>query len=247
VKAFDLTGKEAGDQRSYIIDNTLPPAPDNVAAVGSAGTVTLSWDPVLTDAVVTYKIYMGTNAENLTYYKTVNSAVTAVIEMDTTEARFFGVSAVDRAGNEGPQCEPISASAVDDTQTPVMTALSPSDDRRTNSNTVYFSLSGQDNYKIKEFILEYKAEAAETYQQAAVIAAPAHLAAGAVQSAYYAWDTTGFEGRYQLRAKAVDYGGNESAYLSGSLVFDKTAPAKPANVQAEVISGGISLCGGLQP
>jgi hypothetical protein len=51
LTVFDLSGKSSSLERNYIVDNTPPPAPENLTAVSGTNTVTLFWDPVLTDAV----------------------------------------------------------------------------------------------------------------------------------------------------------------------------------------------------
>ena len=243
LTVFDLANNQGVMTRNYVVDNTPPPAPTNVTAIGSTNMVTLKWDPILedVDAVNTYKIYMGTAEDNLTHYATVNSGQTKQIEMNTTEERYFAVSAVDKAGNEGSMSNPIKASAIDDTIPPQITNIYPKDEYRNNHNSISIWITGQDNYRIKHFVLEYKLKADSLYTEAAIISAPSNVAVGEAQTGYYAWDTTSLNGVYDIRTKAVDYGDNESEYLTVNYTLDKTPPAKPVSAHAQTISGGIKI------
>jgi len=91
----------------YFVVDTIPPAKVTglTANAVSPFEIDLSWNPV-TDAVE-YKVYRGTNG-TFTAVATVNTTYYADTGLAPNTTYYYYVTAIDRAGNEGPPSDVVS-------------------------------------------------------------------------------------------------------------------------------------------
>lgn len=79
-----------------------PPAPDNVRIGGAVQPSTkLAWDALPADKVAGYKIYWrDTTSPTWDYFRYVGNVSEFILEGIVIDNYYFGVSAVDKSGNE---------------------------------------------------------------------------------------------------------------------------------------------------
>ncbi|MDX1639164.1 MAG: T9SS type A sorting domain-containing protein, partial [Balneolaceae bacterium] len=87
-----------------------PSAPTDLVADAKDGSVDLSWSKSPEVDVTSYKIYRGSQPDNLTFVAEVPSTQTTYSEQTTGfQSDYYAVSAVDNDGNESPRNRPVAA------------------------------------------------------------------------------------------------------------------------------------------
>jgi fibronectin type 3 domain-containing protein len=222
----------------YRFDNTAPPVPAGVEAMGGLLSASVSWEPVSAGDLKQYKIYFGTEPDCLEYWTTVNSFTHSVTKTDLEPGRtvYFAVSAVDNLGNESTLSQVVSAKPIFDTVSPEMVSLSPAPGTRL-SGKVNLQAVATDDSKVATITFFYAPQGSEDWQ---VIKEETPYYDGTHYRASFQWDTAGLNGNYSIKAVAVDRGGNTDS-LTTTILLDNTAPPVPEGLTAVSKSGIINL------
>ncbi|MDQ2085051.1 PKD domain-containing protein [Herbivorax sp. ANBcel31] len=191
----------------YRIDNTPPMPPTGVRVEDTEGEITIVWDESEETNIMYYNVYRSEDREGS--YTLVRGKLSSLgyidrnVEMDKTY--YYRVSAINRAGNESDKSNAVEAKLDADNKPPEIISVSPKEGSSLPVNPT-ISVLAADNYKLAQVTLEYDAgdewvligsEEVDVYSEVAS----------------FNWDTYGLtNGRYDLRAKAVDKAGNESKY-----------------------------------
>ncbi|MFA9422012.1 MAG: CARDB domain-containing protein, partial [Sedimentibacter sp.] len=244
----DFAGNAFSTSNTFYIDTVLPSKPTSIVATGSAGSITLVWTSSNSQDVTGYEIYMAESQEDLSSVtvptKTVGAVSAASFETQLVAPLYFRLRAYDSAGNKSEFSDVAWATATVDIVNPVMKQISPSDMYASRADYLYMILKAQDNFRIKEFIIEYKQVSGADYSTLATLTAGTNFnssSLGADQDAGYNWNTAGLSGNYNVRVKAVDYSGNSSDYMSVTYRLDKTSPAPPTTVTAVGETGSVTV------
>ncbi|NLO21434.1 MAG: PKD domain-containing protein, partial [Syntrophomonadaceae bacterium] len=244
----DLAGNINSSASTYYIDTTPPQAPIAAAATGTAGSIILTWTGSGSADLSGYEIFAAESEAALADLseptRTVGIVSTASFEVTADSSRYFKLRAYDSAGNHSEFTAITSATATADTAEPVMKSMSPDNGYASRNATIYIGFWAQDNFRIKEFRLEYKQPGGADYIPIKTLQAGVDFtsaATGQEQYAAYYWNTEGLSGTYEIRVHAVDYSDNSSDYITATYRLDKTPPAQPAQVIAAGSSGSVEV------
>ncbi len=218
VRAVDGAGNVGppSPSRSIQVDQTPPPAPTGIVAASPTNAVSLSWSATPDtgsngSGVASYRVYRNGSALPGT---TVPAAFTDnTVSLEGTWV--YTVSAIDAAGNEGPQSAPVSVlydhtppPAPSGLSVPAVTAAQPVLSWNAGGPD---ALSGFANYQVLRDGAVIGSTTQTTFTDAGLIA----------------------NGSHTYAVRAVDAAGN----LSGTTtvqhcIFDNTPPDIPINVSA---------------
>ncbi|MBU1911126.1 fibronectin type III domain-containing protein [Patescibacteria group bacterium] len=104
VKAIDEAGNEVEIRNNLIVKNKGLPKVENVVASQKSGGITLSWDPIASERVDAYRIYVGKDPSDFLYtFDTDRASATATVTgLNPGTTYYFAVTALqdDRESEE---------------------------------------------------------------------------------------------------------------------------------------------------
>jgi len=226
VTVADARDNTATLTRHYAVDHLPPPAPENMRATPGEMRLTVAWDPVVAGDFAHYRL---TRSAAGGPFETVQTGTTSTVFIDTlldpALTYTYRVVSVDLLGNASDPHAEISAQPLPDSTPPVMHALVP-DGSVEVTGRVPLTATAVDNVAVSLFRFAYRPVGAADWLPIGEDAAPVRTAAGRWQG-QGEWESDAVdEGGYELRATAVDPGGNTHA-LVVVLTVDRTAPATP--------------------
>ena len=120
LTVYDEAGNKNIATVNITVDNTPPTAPANLTAEALPGAIKLTWESANDNyGVAYYKIYRGTQAgvnpsDNTTYDKVYITTETSFLDFNGTPGvtYYYVVTAVDRAGNEGPKSNEVNVTFI---------------------------------------------------------------------------------------------------------------------------------------
>ncbi|WP_052833801.1 fibronectin type III domain-containing protein [Staphylothermus marinus] len=135
---------EVHDAEDNITSNTIwyitfLSEPQNLKATAGNNNITLTWDPPIDDGgcrIVEYRIYRGTNNNNLEYYASVNGSTTTFIDKNIvySQTYYYKVSAVNNIV-EGPKSNTASATPTSSTTSKTKTTTPTTTTSTTTTST----------------------------------------------------------------------------------------------------------------
>jgi nitrogen fixation protein FixH len=237
ARAVDAAGNTSAwsTPTSFTVDGTPPPAvtlvsPADAALVDAAPLLT--WNPITTETIDTYKVWVDTTSPPVTVVGTsdTNSFQLAAL---TDGTYYWMISAVDLAGNEGPPSA-IRSFTVDATPPTVPVKISPADLSTVTASPVAFDwgdsidANGVADYRI------------EIYDAAPQIVFSSDTPVSAINASLP-------NGTFTWRVRAIDTVGNASAWsgfwtftlASGAEIVPPTVPVLISPADLSVLGPGI--------
>jgi YD repeat-containing protein len=210
----------------YQVDHTAPAAPTGFTVTPSAGYITLTWNQGPESDLAFYRVYRANSASGPYQLIQDNFASLGYQDRDTLEnvTYYYEVTAIDKAGNEGPATGPVSAQLLQDAEPPSVVSISPVDGSMLPANPTVAVLA-EDNYRLSKVIGEYQISGDTSGVWKQIGDEVIDLNYGIV---YFAWNTTGLQdGDYLLRFTAIDQAGNVSDPKTISYSLNVEPPATP--------------------
>ncbi|NLB81378.1 MAG: hypothetical protein GX800_07185 [Clostridiaceae bacterium] len=229
LTAFDLSGKSKNSSIEYYVDNTPPLTPTSVTAVAGPKYVTLNWTYPSTEEVpYGFYLYYGTSPENMTWTTIYDNVRTfKIANLNPLTTYYFSVSTFDRAYNESERTTPITETPILDTQSPVITSVSPNNDSRMKN--ISLSISGTDNVGITGYDVSIAPFGSDEYSFLASC------------NGYFYYTNTDYNGKYTFKIVAKDASDNFSEPVYATYVLDIIPPQDITSLTAAAGAGGISL------
>ena len=208
---------------TFHVDKTAPAAVKNFVAEGMDGYVTLDWSEPEEKDIASFRIYraeeesgnyalLEKNIQSLRYYD--RTAVYGIVYT-------YKIEVVDNAGNVSEMSNETVAQIKEDTEAPVIHAVSPEKGSHITGKTEIMA-AVTDNVQIETVNFEYKAKnnAEDIWTELGTV--EMHKSSGYPAVTL---DASGLaDGKYELRVVATDRNGNISPVYTVPYIVDGTAP-----------------------
>jgi hypothetical protein len=210
-------------------DTQAPSAPQNVAATGALGRVSLSWSASTDDVgVARYAVHRSTTSGFTPTAATKIATVTSGTSYSDTGLAagtyYYRVIAEDAAGNASAPSAEASGTALADTTAPSVSLSAPAAGA-TVRGTIAVSATASDDVAVSS--VQFRLDGND-------LGAPDTAAPYSVN-----WDTTtATAGNHTLTAVARDAAGNSATAIGVNVIVDNSAPAGPAPVAAYSFEDG---------
>ncbi|RJX19163.1 MAG: hypothetical protein C4575_09165, partial [Desulforudis sp.] len=240
MSAIDGAGNRASHVCSYTIDHTPPAAPESLFANPNSGRVDLGWNPSSDPDTAGYRIYRSsTPGEGYLLLGNTYNDYYLDYDVEVGTLYYYVVTALDGAGNESGFSNEASAEPLADTVPPVMDHLSPEDGSAVGYE-VWLYCAATDDVRVETFVFAYSLDG-ESWSPIGQCDAVYDDMEGSGWFGQYFWYTDPVpEGPCQVRATAVDAGGNEASLIHTYQV-DRTPPAVPTGLGADGREAAIDL------
>lgn len=217
------------------VDHTAPLMPANFSISVTTGYITLNWDQGTDTDLAYYRLYRADS--EIGTYTVIADKLKYISYNDRTAIHgnkyYYKVSAVDTAGNESELSTIKFAQLAEDTERPKVISFSPSESTILPANPT-ISVLASDNYKLSKINVEYKPE--NSTEWVLLGSKDLNVYSDAVA---FKWDTEKLtDGKYNIRAVAIDQGGNTSEALTTNYSLNLAPPQAPV---VSSNSGGWSI------
>lgn len=170
VRAYAVDSAEnKGDVSAvyeYIVDKTIPAAPDSLKSSADASEIQLMWQAHENkEDLVGFSLYRSTEKDG-EYTKILDNANVLNFydrNAEIGKTYYYCLTAIDAAGNESKMSKAVSAVLADDTVKPEIVSISPSDKSMVSNVCNEVSVLVKDNVKIKSVTMEYRISADDKY------------------------------------------------------------------------------------
>ena len=225
-----LTADNQDVVAELIIDRTAPEKVTGLSLIKSSGSVEFSWDSPKAEAeedkVVGFVVMRADATTGI--FKTIATDYKATNYIDKTvsvgKEYIYKVAALDAAGNQSEFSDVLRVSVFEDNIAPEIYWIS-SENRDVLPMNPEIHILAFDNRNLAKLIVEYSAQDSDTETWITLYDGPV---SGTDEEKTVTWNTNGLtEGKYTVRAYAIDENGNESEYKTKEFSLDLTAPEKP--------------------
>ncbi len=170
VRAYAVDSAEnEGDVSAvyeYIVDKTVPSAPDSLKSSADASEIQLMWQAHENkEDSVGFSLYRSTEKDG-EYTKILDNANVLNFydrNAEIGKTYYYCLTAIDAAGNESEMSKAVSAVLADDTVKPEIVSVSPADNSMVSNVCNEVSVLVKDNVKIKSVTMEYRVSADDKY------------------------------------------------------------------------------------
>ncbi|PIR48552.1 hypothetical protein COU80_02460 [Candidatus Peregrinibacteria bacterium CG10_big_fil_rev_8_21_14_0_10_55_24] len=114
IRATDAAGNTTEVRNNIVVTKRSLPKVENVTAESRASAVSLRWDPVTSERVDAYRIYVGETSENYLYTLDTDraTAIATVAGLESGKIYTFAVTALQGDRESGEKSDPVQASAL---------------------------------------------------------------------------------------------------------------------------------------
>ncbi len=222
-------------EKSYIIDNTGPSKPKNLAALNVLSTsFYLMWDDV-TDEDRDYYVVEYRRAGTNEAFKTINyvkTVVTDVVSLSPNTEYEFYVTAYDKYGNRGETSDVLYVTTSKDEEAPKIISITPASKKISEDIDVYFTATDDSGVDYAEIQVSFNN--GETWEKINEVDITSNSAKATFKHTLKISEYD--EGAISIRAIPVDTSGNRgissSNALYNSYYIDRTPVDVPENVVA---------------
>jgi len=238
--ATDAAGNisDTSENAPYVehrIDHTGPEVPTDFSVTPTTGYITLSWKQSTDTDLAYYKIYRA-DRENGTYIVIAdNLKYISYNDRNVIHGNnyYYKISVVDTAGNESEMTDVKSGQLTEDTEKPKVISFSPAELTTLPANPA-ISVLASDNYKLSKINVEYKQESSTEW----ILLGSKDLNVYS-DAVVFTWNTEKLtDGKYTLRAVAIDQAGNTSETLTTNYSLNLAPPKAPV---VSSVPGGWSI------
>ena len=216
--AHDGSGNTSEAIATFTLDNTFPDEVKNFEVTGTSRYIFVSWEynplPPEND-FSNFLVYRATSSDGAFECVSAQKSLGFYDDGENIDAGttyFYYVSTVDKYGNEGFGSEILSAVLIDDTESPVIEDMLPTNNT-VLCNSAIIRVSATDNYRLAKLVLEYKAVSDSEWTEIATITVDE---ISNNKSFSYIWDVSSIsEDTYQVRASVYDVSINDEGVGSG--------------------------------
>lgn len=239
--AYDAAGNVSDSMTAeYQVDNTGPEQVTGLSGESTSTTITLQWKDVADKDFYFFRVEERKAGEET--FETCQDVYTTlganVINLVPGTEHFYRVVAYDRYGNRGIPSEEISVSTQKDTNSPVITSITP--DPGYYRDEIPLTIQTQDDAGVEKVIIQISSNGV-LWTDVEEIQAEGRTAQ--VQYDLNLEDCQ--EGLLYVRGISQDTSGNISDRSSSApfvqYYVDRTAPAVPGNIQAQGHDGYIEI------
>lgn len=239
--AYDAAGNISDSMTAeYQVDNTGPEQVTGLSGESTSTTITLRWKDVADKDFYFFRVEeRKAGEETFEICQDVYTTLGAnVINLVPGTEHFYRVVAYDRYGNRGIPSEEISVSTQKDTNSPVITSITP--DPGYYRDEIPLTIQTQDDAGVEKVIIQISSNGV-LWTDVEEIQAEGRTA----QVQYDLNLENCQEGLLYVRGISQDTSGNISDRSSSApfvqYYVDRTAPAVPGNVQAQGHDGYIEI------
>ena len=208
----------------YIVDKMAPLAPQNVAANGNDGYITVSWSVGNEGDLGRYFIYRATalDGEYVLIASNLSSLNYHDRNVDDSTEYFYKVRVNDSCGNMSDYSVAVSATVTPDTKIPEITSISTSFEQKISDKNHTITVSAADNNKLSYVVVEYYTSNNAQYTQ---LIKKENINSHYVDVSVKLPISGLVNGDFiTVRAYAVDMAGQRSEYATAKYILDTVAP-----------------------
>jgi fibronectin type 3 domain-containing protein len=210
----------------YLIDHTPPAPPSNLRTNHSItnGRIELIWNAPPDNDVSHFRIYKATGADagHILIRNNHRALNFFDADMDIGVDYYYYVIAVDMVGNESAKSNTIHVIITDDDVPPKILSMSPANGSKINGQQ-RISILCFDNIRLAGITVEVSLEGSDEWEIVHTRTLNSHN-----QIVDFTLDTTGFiTGNYLVRARVIDWNGNESDYFTSTYSFRELTLPQP--------------------